>query len=79
MTADGINNLGRTNSNRRRRQTVEDNTDPVFNMVNVASTMETTTTSDEGTNNPPSGGSASVIATSYSLLFALTLLAMFML
>lgn len=79
MTADGINNLGRTNSNRRQRQTEEDDTDPVFNMVNVATAMETTTTSDEGTNNPPSGGSAGVIATSFSLLFTSTLLTIFML
>ena len=77
MTANENNNLWCTNSNRRQRQTEKDNTHSVFNLVNVATAMETST-SDKDTNNPPSGGAASVIFTSYSILFALMLLVMFM-
>ena len=86
MTAVNINNLGRANANRRRRQT-EGETDPIFNLVTVAAALEvtipgdtgTTNPTDSGTTNPPGGdGGASVIFASYSFLFALMLLAMLM-
>ena len=79
MAADNINNLGRPNTSRRRRQTEGDEPDPIFNLVTVATTLETTVSDTTDTTNPPGGdGGASVIFVSYSLLFALMLLAMLM-
>ena len=85
VTADYINNFGRANANRRRRQAEEEDIDPIFNLVTIAAAMEVTVTSPstdpstESTTNPPSGGGASVVITSYSLLLASMLLAVLML
>ena len=76
MTADYINNIGRANTNRRRRQTEED-VDPIFNFVTIAAAMEVTVSTD-ATTNPPSGSGASVIIASCSVLLASMLLAVLM-
>ena len=77
MTVNSINNLVLDDVDRGRRQTEEEGADPIFNLVTVATTMETTTP-DDTTNpsNPPGGGdngAASIIVASYSLLFSLML------
>jgi len=76
MTADSINNLGRANANRRRRQAEEEDIDPIFNLVTIAAAMEVTvpsainvtSPSTDPSTDPPSGGGAGVIIASYSLL-----------
>jgi len=75
MTADSINNLKQA-TNRKRRQAVDDDVDPIFNFVTVATTLEESSTD---TTDPPGGdGGADVIIASYCLLFASMLLAVLM-
>lgn len=73
-TANNINDLVKGSANRNRRQTVDDDVDPIFNFVTVATTLEE---SSADTTEPPSGG-ADVIIASYCLLFASMLLAVLM-
>lgn len=66
MTVDRINDLGKA-SNRGRRQAEEGSADPIFNLVNVAASLEASTPEDTD------GGDANVIIASYSLLFVMLL------
>jgi len=67
-----MNEFGQRNARRRRQTSADDETDPIFNFVTVATTIDST---DTDTN---TGGGAAYFTMSYSILFAAMLLALFM-
>jgi len=67
-----INDIGSRATGRRRRQSsTDDEADPVFTFMTVATTIDPANTGGNG-------GGAAFFTMSYSVLFAATLLALFM-
>jgi len=67
-----INEIGQRNARRRRQSSSDDEADPIFNFVTVATAIESADTSGSGGN-----GGAAFFTISYSILFAAMLLALF--
>ena len=76
--ARGINDLGGSTNKRRRRQTTNEEVEPIFNFMVVATALEDSQPSTNTGNGGDNGG-AGMITAYYSLLFTATLLVFLML
>ena len=67
-----MNEFGQRNARRRRQTSADDETDPIFNFVTVATTIDSA-----DTNTNTGDGGAAYFTMSYSILFVTMLFALF--
>lgn len=74
-----INNIGRSTSKRRRRQTTDEEVEPIYNFMTVATTLEDSQPDGGDGGDGGNNGGTGIITMCYPLLFAATLLVLLML